>query len=208
VRLVDDLLDVSRISQGKLQLRKERLSLAAVVSNALEVCEALVKQQDHELTVTLPEEPLYVDADKTRLAQALCNLLSNAVKYSDRGSRIWLTAERQGDEAVIRVKDAGVGIPPDMLPRVFDLFTQVDRSLEKSQGGLGVGLTIVKRLVELHGGTIEARSEGYGKGSEFIIRLPVATSAVREPPTGGDPPTGGEPPARPAARHRILVVDD
>jgi PAS domain S-box-containing protein len=203
VRLVDDLLDVSRISRGKLRLRKERITLAAVVAHALEVCEGLVKQQDDELTVTLPEETVYVDADKTRLAQALCNLLNNAVKYSERGSRIWLTAERQGDEAVIRVKDTGVGIPPAMLLRVFDLFTQVDRSLEKSQGGLGVGLTIVKRLVELHGGTVGAYSEGYGMGSEFIIRLPVVLSMMPEPREEA----GGQP-ARPTARRRLLVVDD
>src|SRR5262249_45924383 len=160
-------------------LRKERIDLAAVVTHALEVCGALVKEQDHELTVALPEQPVYVDADRARLAQVLCNLLSNAVKYSDRGSGVRLTVERQGREAVISVKDAGVGIPPHMLPRVFELFWQVDRTLEKSQGGLGVGLTIVKRLVEMHGGSVEARSEGPGTGSEFIIRLPVVTSAVQ-----------------------------
>jgi PAS domain S-box-containing protein len=202
VRLVDDLLDVSRISRDKLQLRKERVTLAAVVNHALEVCGALTRKQDHELTVTLPDEPVYVDADKTRLAQALCNLLSNAVKYSDRGTPIWLAVARQGDEAVISVKDAGVGIPLNMLPRVFDLFWQVDRTLEKSQGGLGVGLTIVKRLVELHGGSVEARSEGYGKGSEFIVRLPV----VRDAPTHR--PEGGDQPPRPATQARVLVVDD
>jgi signal transduction histidine kinase/ActR/RegA family two-component response regulator len=202
VRLVDDLLDVSRISRGKLQLRKERISLAAVVNHTLEVCGPLVKEKGHQLEVTLPEESVYVDADRTRLAQALCNLLSNAAKYSDPGSRIEFTAERQGDEVVLRVKDTGVGIPPHMLPRVFDLFWQVDRSLEKAQGGLGVGLTIVKRLVELHGGRVEARSEGYGMGSEFLIRLPVALSVAHEPPEAGD-----EPP-RQAARHRVLVVDD
>ncbi len=203
VRLVDDLLDVSRISQGKLELRKERITLATVVSNALDVCEALVKQQDHELTVTLPEEPVYVDADKTRLAQAVCNLLSNAVKYSDRGSRIWLTVEQQGSVAVIRVKDTGVGIPPPMLPKVFDLFTQIDRTLEKSQGGLGVGLTIVKRLVEMHGGSVEAHSEGYGRGSEFIVRLPVVLSAARE-----QQEDTGDQQVRQTARRRMLVADD
>ncbi|HZT82323.1 MAG TPA: PAS domain S-box protein, partial [Gemmataceae bacterium] len=203
VRLVDDLLDVSRISRGKLRLRKERITLAAVVGHALEVCEQTVKQGGHELTVTLPEEPVYADADKTRLAQALCNLLSNAAKYSDHGSRIWLTVEREANEAVIRVKDTGVGIPPAMLPQVFDLFTQVDRSLEKSQGGLGVGLAIVKRLVELHGGRVTAHSEGYGMGSEFVIRLPVVLSVAQEQHAEGD---GGAAP--PAARRRILVVDD
>src|SRR6185437_12644759 len=203
VRLVDDLLDVSRISQGKLQLRKERLSLAAVVSNALEVCEALVKQQDHELTVTLPEEPLYVDADKTRLAQALCNLLSNAVKYSDRGSPVWLTVWREEDEAVVSVKDAGIGIQAHMLPKVFDLFTQIDRSLEKSQGGLGVGLTIVKRLVEMHGGSVEAHSEGHGLGSEFVIRLPLVLSVAQEQQDEEDDRQTSK-----TTGYRILVVDD
>jgi PAS domain S-box-containing protein len=203
VRLVDDLLDVSRISQGKLQLRKERITLASVVGNALEVCEALVKQHGHELIVRLSEETVYVDADKTRLAQALCNLLNNASKYSDRSGTIWLTAERQSYAAVIRVKDAGVGIPPNMLPKVFDLFWQVDRSLEKSQGGLGVGLAIVKRLVEMHGGSVEAQSEGQGMGSEFIIRLPVVMSVAQE-----QQEEEGEPESRSTSRHQILVVDD
>jgi signal transduction histidine kinase len=204
VRLVDDLLDVSRISRGKLQLRKERITLASVVSHTLEVCEALVEQHDHELLVQVPQEPVYVDADRTRLAQVLCNLLSNAAKYSEQGGPIWLTAEREGNEAVIRVKDTGVGIPADMLPRVFDLFWQVDRSLEKSQGGLGVGLTIVKRLVELHGGRVEARSEGHGKGSEFVVRLPVVLSMVQE----NQESPGDEQQPSPAVRRRVLLVDD
>ncbi len=203
VRLVDDLLDVSRISRGKLQLRKERITLASVVGDALELCEQTVQQHGQELTVSLPDEPVYVDADKTRLAQALWNLLNNAVKYSDRGGRIWLTVRREGDEAVISVKDTGVGIPAAMLPRVFDMFTQVDRSLEKSQGGLGVGLTIVKRLVEMHGGTVEAHSEGHGMGSEFVVRLPIVLSVVQERQEEGD-----EQQDPPTARRRVLVVDD
>src|SRR5262249_48161550 len=154
---------------GKIQLRKERITLAAVLSSALETCEPMVKRQGDELVVTLPDEPVFVDADKTRLAQVLWNLVSNAVKYSDRGSRIFLAVRREGDQAVISVKDTGTGIPIHMLPKIFDMFTQVDRSMEKAQGGLGVGLTIVKRLVELHGGSVEARSEGYGMGSEFIV---------------------------------------
>ncbi|HXT60179.1 MAG TPA: PAS domain S-box protein [Pirellulales bacterium] len=202
VRLVDDLLDVSRISRGKLQLRKERISLAAVVGHALEVCGQTTKDQDRRLTVKLPDEPIYLDADKTRLAQALCNLLNNAVKYSDRGAAISLSVERDGNQAVIRVKDAGIGIPAAMLPRVFDMFTQVDRSLEKSQGGLGVGLSIVKRLVEMHGGAVEAHSAGHGMGSEFVIRLPVVPAAQdRRAEAGGQQGRG-------AARRRILVVDD
>ncbi len=203
VRLVDDLLDVSRISQGKLQLRKERITLAAVVTNALELCEGMFAQQDHELTVALPEEDVFLDADKTRMAQALCNLLNNAVKFSDRGSRVWLTVRREGPVAEFSVKDTGVGIPAQMLPTVFDLFTQVDRSLEKSQGGLGVGLTIVKRLIEMHGGSVEARSEGYGMGSEFILRLPVALSLMQEP---GDEDDAFD--SKRVTGRRILVVDD
>lgn len=203
VRLVDDLLDVSRISQGKLLLRKEVLPLAAAVGHAVELCDTLVQQTGHQITVSLPDEPVYVDADKTRLAQTVCNLLTNAVKYSDPGSPVRLTARREGDEAVVSVADEGAGIPPDMLGKVFDMFTQVDRTLEKSQGGLGVGLGIVKRLVELHGGTVEARSEGPGKGSEFVVRLPLA------PPPGEaqSAPVAREP-AAPAAHLRVLVADD
>ncbi len=204
VRLVDDLIDLNRISRGMIELRKERVALASVVSNAVEACEPIIKQEDDELTVTLPDEPLFVDADKTRLTQTLNNLLNNAVKYSDRGSRIGLTVQREGNEAVIRVRDNGIGIPPRMLPKVFDMFTQVDRSLEKRQSGLGIGLSIVKRLVEMHGGSIEAKSEGPGKGSEFIIRLPAAL-----PPTPAQPITDGmDQSPQTTARYRILIADD
>jgi CheY-like chemotaxis protein len=146
---------------------------------------------------------LYVDADKTRLAQALSNLLTNAAKYSEPGRRIWLTAERRGAEAFIAVKDSGIGISPHMLSQIFEMFMQVDRSLEKSEGGLGVGLAIVKRLVEMHGVSVEARSEGAGKGSEFVIRLPLAAAVVPEQPRGGGPPQ-----TQPASCRRILIVDD
>ena len=173
VRLVDDLLDVSRITTGKLRLRRERVGLTAAVEHALDVCGRAVRDHGHELEVALPAEPVYLDADVTRLAQAVCNLLTNAAKYTEPGGRIRLAAGREGGEAVIRVADTGVGIPPDMLPRVFDMFVQIDHSLERSQGGLGVGLGVVKRLVELHGGTVEAHSAGPGRGSEFVIRLPV-----------------------------------
>lgn len=203
VRLVDDLLDISRISQGKLRLRKKQITLTTIVNHAIEVCEALVKQRGDELTVSLPEEPVYVEADETRLVQSLCNLLSNAAKYSEQGSRIWLTAHREGNEAVISVKDTGIGIPSHMLTRVFDMFTQVDQTLEKSQGGLGIGLGIVKRLIEMHGGTVEARSEGTGLGSEFIIRLPTIQLAAPEQQNK----SSLEQP-HPIARHRVLVVDD
>ncbi len=203
-RLVDDLLDVSRISRGKIELRKEPVTLAAVVASAVEACATVVQQQGHELTVTLPDEPLYVEADKPRLVQALCNLLNNAVKYSSRGSQIWLRGERQGSEAVVRVKDTGLGIPADMLFRVFDMFTQIDRSLEKMHGGLGVGLAIVKRLVEMHGGSIEARSEGPGRGSEFIVRLPLIQPPRPQPQAA----EAGKRLAGPLVRRRVLVVDD
>jgi PAS domain S-box-containing protein len=202
VRLVDDLLDVSRISQGKLQLRKERLSLGAVVAHALEVIGQHTDHGQHELTVKVPEEPTYVDADKTRLAQAISNLVNNAIKYSDPGSQIWVTAEHRGNEAVIMVKDNGVGIETAMLGKVFDMFTQIDRSLEQSQGGLGVGLNIVKQLVEMHGGTVTAHSAGLGKGSEFSIHLPVVLAVHQQQDSSGDEP------AATSTRHRILVVDD
>ncbi|WP_439628310.1 PAS domain S-box protein [Gemmata sp.] len=202
VRLVDDLLDMSRINQGKLELRKERVELAAVVNSAVETSRPLVEAGGHDLTVVIPPEPVFVDADPTRLAQVVANLLNNAAKYSERGGHITLTAERRGDEAVVSVKDTGVGIPPDMLPKVFDLFTQVDRSLEKSQGGLGIGLSLVRRLVDMHGGTVEARSDGHGKGSEFVVRVPVVAADRPVEPPAED---GGA--ARPSAR-RILVADD
>lgn len=204
VRLVDDLLDVSRVSRGKIELRKERLDLANIVATALETCAPAIEERGHELSVALPEEPIQVDADKTRLAQALGNLLNNAAKYTDPGGRISLSVERQGREAVIRVRDTGVGIPGAMLPKIFDLFTQVDRSLEKSQGGLGIGLTLVRRMVELHGGNVEAKSAGQGLGSEFIIRLPLVTSPSRGPTS--DAPVRER--AVAASRRRILVVDD
>jgi PAS domain S-box-containing protein len=204
VRLVDDLLDLNRISRGMIELRKERLALASVVSSAVEACEPMLKQREDELTVTLPDEPLFVDADKTRLTQILSNVLNNAVKYSDRESRIGLTVQREGNEAVIRVRDNGMGIPPRMLAKVFDMFTQVDRSLEKTQSGLGIGLSIVKRLVEMHGGSIEAKSEGLGKGSEFIIRLPAAPSPTPEQPIRSSVDQSPQQ----AAHYRILIADD
>ncbi len=205
VRLVDDLLDVSRISRGILELRMERVDLATVVNNAVETSRPLIDSSAHELTVSLPTRPVFVYADETRLGQVFANLLNNAAKYSERGGRIWLIAERQGSDVVVSVKDCGVGIPPEMLPRIFDMFTQVDRSLEKSQGGLGIGLTLVKRLVEMHGGSVEARSEGLGTGSEFVVRLPIVSSALEEV----DPPTQAIESVPPSPLQcRILVADD
>lgn len=209
VRLVDDLLDVSRISRGKVELRKERIDLATVVQNAVETSLPLIEQQGHSLTVTLPPDPVYLDADATRLAQVFLNLLNNAAKYSEKDGQIWLTAEQQGAEVIVSVKDTGIGISAAHMPRIFELFSQVSTALEKSQGGLGIGLSLVKGLVELQGGTIEARSDGPGKGSEFIVRLPTSTSTstmttLLLPSVNG---TGTvEPASHPKCR--ILVVDD
>jgi PAS domain S-box-containing protein len=203
-RLVDDLLDVSRIAGGKIQLRKERIELRAVVNSAVEASRPLIDKWKHELTVTMPPEPIHLDADLTRLSQVLLNLLNNAAKYTDRGGRISLTVEKPGDQVLVRVKDNGIGIPADMLPRVFGMFTQVDRSLERAEGGLGIGLTLVQRLVELHGGSVKASSEGPGKGSEFVVRLPVATRAGAQK----TPAPGRNLPLTVPFTCRILVVDD
>lgn len=201
VRLVDDLMDVSRVSTGKVHFRKERVPLASVVRSAVETSRPLIDQMGHDLTVTLPKHPLIVEVDLTRLAQVFLNLLNNAAKYSERNGRIWLTAEQQGSELIVSVKDTGIGIPADQLPRVFEMFSQVDRSLEKSQGGLGIGLCLVKRLVELHGGRIEARSEGPGKGSEFVVRLPVVVETSA-------PPEEARIAEEDKLALRILIVDD
>jgi PAS domain S-box-containing protein len=200
-RLVDDLLDVSRIARGKLELRRQRVELAVVVGNAVEASRPLIDQMGHELTVTLPPEPVYLDIDPVRVTQVLSNLLNNAAKYTDRGGRIGLSAERQGSDAVVAVRDTGVGIPADKLPHVFEMFTQVEGSSARAQGGLGLGLTLVKRLTEMHGGSVEARSGGPGRGSEFVVRLPVALG-----PGADRPPPGGETAA--ALPRRVLVVDD
>jgi len=202
VRLVDDLLDVSRISSGKISLRKDRVSLASLVSNAVEASRPLIELENHRLAVTLPAESIYLDADLTRLAQVLQNLLNNAAKYTPPGGKIGLHGEFDGRILTLRVTDSGIGIPDQMLPLVFGLFTQVGRSIEWQTGGLGIGLTLVQRLVELHGGTVEAHSNGPDQGSEFIVRLPayvhVAESFV--------PPRQLE--STRAPRLRILVVDD
>lgn len=203
VRLIDDLLDLSRITRGKIELRKERGDLATVVQNAIETSRPLIEQSGHTLTVNFPSESVFVDADATRLAQVFANLLNNAAKYTEKGGRIGLTVERQGGEVVVRVKDTGVGIPAHQISRVFEMFSQVDRSLEKSQGGLGIGLSIVKRLVEMHGGTVEAQSEGHGFGSEFIVRLPVLISSDRESYS-----SKYEEQANASAQRRIVVADD
>ncbi len=202
-RLVDDLLDVSRITRGKINLHKEPIELAPVIARAVETSRPLVDARRHELTVTLSPEPVLIEGDATRLAQVLSNLLNNAAKYSGEGARILLTAERRGNEAVVSVRDTGIGIPADLLPQVFDLFTQGDRSLARSEGGLGIGLTLVKTLVEMHGGRVEAKSDGPGEGSEFIVHLPVLE---RRRSRNADPETNHSRPH--VDSRRILVVDD
>ena len=174
VRLVDDLLDVSRVMRGKIELRRERVELATVVARAVETVQPLIEAQRHELSVSLPPESLPLDADPVRLAQVVGNLLTNAAKYTEPGGHIWLTAAREGGEAVLRIRDDGIGIAPDVLPHVFELFVQVDHAATRSQGGLGIGLTLVKNLCEMHGGSVEARSAGLGEGSEFVVRLPLS----------------------------------
>jgi signal transduction histidine kinase/DNA-binding response OmpR family regulator len=202
-RLVDDLLDVSRVSRNKLELRKEFVELATVVNRATETSRPLIEAAEQELLVSLPDEPVLIDGDPVRLAQAFSNLLNNASKYSEKGSRIWFQAEQVGDEIVVKVRDTGIGIPSDKLTTIFDIFMQVDRSLERSQGGLGIGLTLVRQLVQMHGGSVEVRSDGPGRGSEFVVRLPVVivlkpsrqTKSVVQP-------------ADATTARRILVADD
>jgi signal transduction histidine kinase/CheY-like chemotaxis protein len=205
-RLVEDLLDVSRIGRGKIKLRRERLDLASVVRNARETSQPLIEAGRHELTVALPEPPVYVTGDPARLAQVLANLLNNAAKYTPDGGHVWLTTRREGDEAVVRVRDNGAGIAAETLPHVFEMFTQSGRLLDRADGGLGIGLTLVRRLVELHGGSVSAHSDGPGAGSEFVVRLPLAPGAPDGRPAEGPESEGDKAPASPA--RRILVVDD
>jgi signal transduction histidine kinase len=173
VRLVDDLLEVSRITRGKIDLRRARVDLAAVLRTAVETSRPLIDAAAHTLTVDVPDG-LVVDGDAVRLAQVFANLLNNAAKYTDPGGAVVLRARPAGADAVVTVRDTGAGIPAEMLSRVFELFTQIDRSDERAQGGLGIGLTLVKSLVELHGGRVAVRSDGPGTGSEFEVRLPLA----------------------------------
>jgi len=204
VRLIDDLLDVSRISQSKMELRRSRVLLTDVVSSAVETARPVIEAAGHELIISLPPGPVHLDADLTRLAQVFGNLLTNSAKYTERGGRIWLAAERRGGEVVVSVRDTGIGIPADALPRVFDMFSQVGRSIERSTGGLGIGLALVKGLVEMHGGAVTAESAGPGKGSLFTVRLPAPESrSERVPPETLE---GG--PAGTGPKRRILVVDD
>ena len=206
-RLVDDLLDVSRIMRGKIQLRKERIDLATVLERSIETARPIIDAQDHELIVALPSSPVWIEGDSVRLSQVVGNLLNNAAKYNDKAGHIWLTAAREQDEAVIRVRDDGVGIAPEAMPHIFELFMQVDQSIERSQGGLGIGLTLARNLVQMHGGTIQSHSAGRGLGSEFVVRLPVHAAPAGETDKTAGPPAEKAADVKPAQR-RILVVDD
>jgi PAS domain S-box-containing protein len=206
VRLVDDLLDVSRILRDKIELRKERVELAAVVARGVETAQPVIDAQGHTLTLSLPTEPLWLEADPVRLAQVLSNLLNNAAKYTERGGRIALSARREGAEVLVRVEDTGIGIEPEMLPRVFGPFFQVDRSAARSQGGMGVGLALVRKLVEMHGGRVQAASGGPGRGSKFTVRLPAPGKTRQSDHPRTDAENSPRAPASPCLR--ILVVDD
>ncbi|HKQ72531.1 MAG TPA: PAS domain-containing protein [Blastocatellia bacterium] len=205
VRLVDDLLDVSRVGRGKITLQKAPVDLAQVVSAAVETSHPLIEARHHKLTISLPESPLFVEADAARLAQVLSNLLNNAAKYTDDGGRIDLIAERVNAEMRLRVCDNGIGIPPENLPQVFEMFAQVESDTERSQGGLGIGLTLARRLVEMHGGKIEAHSAGLGKGSEFVVRLPARTESLADP---NRKPVGNLSTQAANVSRRVLIVDD
>ena len=200
-RLVDDLLDVSRITLGKLHLLKEVLQLGPAVTRAVAGVRHIMDDRQQVLSVSLPEEPVYLDADPTRLEQIVVNLLNNAAKYTEPGGRIGIEVEHQGHEVVIAVRDTGVGIPAAMLPRVFDMFTQVERSVAQSQGGLGIGLTLVRSLVELHGGSIAASSIP-GEGSVFTLKLPLAEGQPDQSPRASVESAGE------GCTARVLVVDD
>jgi signal transduction histidine kinase/CheY-like chemotaxis protein len=199
--LVDDLLEVSRITTGRVQLHQEFLDARHPVEQGAESLRPLVRDRGQTLELSLPEEALWIYADAGRVEQVVVNLLHNAAKYTERGGKIAVSLAREGEEAVLRVRDNGAGISPQLLPRIFDLFTQAERTLDRSEGGLGVGLTVVQRVVQLHGGRVEARSDGPGKGSEFAVHLPI----VIPPPQVLSTSAAGEGATRPL---RILVVDD
>jgi PAS domain S-box-containing protein len=206
-RIVDDLVDVARIVERKVELHRERVALRTIVETAVETCRSLIEGCQHELSVNMPSEPLELDGDPVRLAQVLINLLNNAARYTPPGGRIWLTIEHtphggaDRDEITVRVRDSGIGIRPEVLPHVFDMFTQGDALPQQGKVGLGIGLTLVQSLVDMHDGSVEVHSEGPGRGSEFVVRLPVASAisdqARRSPPRKGD-----------VVRRRVLVVDD
>ncbi len=205
IRLVDDLLDVSRITRGKVELKRERIEISEIIAKAIEMASPLIEQRQHQLTVDVPRQGLTVDADAVRLAQVVANLLNNAAKYTEPHGSIAIVAERDGEAVVLRIRDTGIGLSAEMLPRIFDLFVQERQAIDRAQGGLGLGLAIVRVLVELHGGTVDARSDGHGRGTELIVRLPAAEAV--EPAVPGQPQAEPEIAVLPGAL-RILVVDD
>lgn len=200
-RLLDDLLDVARIMQNKISLKRDRLDFIEIMDSAMETCYPLIESRKQELVISRPDMPLWIDGDRVRLTQALSNLMNNAAKYTEEGGKITLNVSQEADDLVIKIQDTGIGISAEMLPQVFDLFTQADSSLAHSQGGLGIGLTLTRRLIEMHGGTISATSPGAQQGSEFIVRLPLAKASSATP---SPPPEAAPSPAK----LRILVVDD
>ena len=202
-RLVDDLLEVARITTGRIVLQLEHIDLRAAAQRAAETVRPLIAQRKHNLLISLAPDPVWLHADLGRLEQVVVNLLTNAAKYTDEGGQIQLTVQQDRDEALLRVADTGLGIAPDLLPNIFDMFTQAERSLDRSQGGLGVGLTIVKRVVEMHSGKVQVFSAGLGLGSEFIVRLPIVPPPTGQPQPSSNPAAVQAPPAL-----RVLVVDD
>jgi PAS domain S-box-containing protein len=203
-RLLDDLLDVSRVTRGKIELRKQPIDIIAVLRSTVETCRPLTSRKEHEVSVHLPAETIWVEGDPVRLEQVFCNLLNNAAKYTSERGRISMTVRKEDDFVVVHLRDSGIGIPPEMLSSVFDLFTQLEVSLHRSEGGLGIGLTLVRNLVQLHGGTVEAHSAGRNRGSEFVVRLPL----MKNPPDHHDANSIGSAPAESAAGLRILLVED
>ncbi len=204
-QLVDDLLDVTRITRGKVQVRRERIDLATVAHSATETVRPLLETRQHRLTLDLGTEPVLADADSLRVEQVITNLLTNAAKYTDPGGQIWLTISREGEQAVIRVRDTGIGIPPELQARIFDLFMQAEPAFDRSLGGLGIGLTLVRRLVELQRGSIAVYSQGPGHGSEFTVRLPLYKPAPDAPPPVT--PEVASAVRQPRTR-RVVIVDD
>jgi CheY-like chemotaxis protein len=206
VRMIDDLLDVSRIGRNKMELRRGRVLLQDVVESALETARPAIEEAGHELIVSLPSQDVFLDADLTRLSQVFSNLLTNSAKYTDHGGRIWLSAEHRGGEIVVAVKDTGMGIPADSLPTIFDMFSQVDRETEKSTGGLGIGLALVKGLVEMHGGCVTVESAGQGLGSTFTVSLPASQSSGAGPASPPGEAAGTH--SKRGPKRRVLVADD
>jgi CheY-like chemotaxis protein len=205
VRLIDDLMEVSRITRGKIGLVKAPVALAEIIENAVETSRPAIDQAHHELSITLPATPLVLDADRVRLTQVFANMLNNAARYTDTGGQIRLDATREGDWVVVALSDTGIGMSAGQIDQVFEMFTQVSRPADRNQGGLGIGLTMVRHLVRMHGGTVDAASAGPGKGSTFTVRLPLSQQTA---PEARETTAAMARAAKPLAGKRILVVDD